>query len=100
MYALLLWAKRSKMKKLAAGMEKRKVGDTVIYVTKLPVTPSAIGLLRTKIVMPEIRKFKASVKGWKRLSAISRNPVRPAFEEFLRDSNAKEDWMLTLIKMI
>lgn len=25
---------------------------------------------------------------------------RPAFEEFLRDSNAKEDWMLTLIKMI
>lgn len=74
-YALLLWAKRRKMKKLAVGMEKRKVGDTVIYVTKLPVTPAAIGLLRTKIVMPEIRNFKASVIGWKRLSAISRNPV-------------------------
>lgn len=53
-HALLLWAKRRKMKKLAAGMEKRKAGDTVIYVTKLPVTPSAIGVLRTKIVMPEI----------------------------------------------
>lgn len=53
-YALLLCVKRRNMKKLTAGMEKRNVGDTVIYVTKLPVTPSAIGVLRPKIVMPEI----------------------------------------------
>lgn len=54
LYAAVLWARRRKMKKLPADMEKRKVGDTVIYVTKLPVTPSVIGVLRPKIVMPQI----------------------------------------------
>lgn len=53
-YAALLWVKRRKMAKLIAGMEKRIVGDTAVYVTKLPVTPSAVGALRPKIVLPEV----------------------------------------------
>lgn len=39
---------------MVAGMEKRKVDGTVVYVTKTPVTPSTIGVFRPKIVMPEI----------------------------------------------
>lgn len=53
-YAALLFYRRRKLKKSLAGMEKRKVWDTVIYVTKMPVTPSTMGVFRHKIVMPEI----------------------------------------------
>lgn len=42
-------------------MEKRKVDGTVIYVTKMPVTPSTVGVFRPKIVMPE-----AILKGYDR----------------------------------
>ena len=53
-YAALLFYRRRKLKKMVAGMEKRKADDTVIYVTKMPVTPSTIGAFRPKIVMPEV----------------------------------------------
>ncbi|WP_243119340.1 M56 family metallopeptidase [Roseburia sp. 1XD42-69] len=53
-YAALLFYRRRKLKKSLAGMEKRKVWDTVIYVTKMPVTPSTMGVFRHKIVIPEI----------------------------------------------
>lgn len=53
-YAALLFYTRRKLKKMAAGMEKRNKDGTVIYVTKMPVTPSVIGVFRPKIVMPEI----------------------------------------------
>ncbi len=53
-YAVLLFYRRRKLKKMVAGMEKRKVDDTVIYVTKMPVTPSTVGIFRHKIVMPEV----------------------------------------------
>ena len=52
-YAALLFYRRRKLKKMVAGMEKRKAGGTVVYVTKTPVTPSTIGVFRPKIVMPE-----------------------------------------------
>ena len=35
-------------------MEKRKVENTFLYVAKMPVTPSTIGVFKPKIVMPEI----------------------------------------------
>ncbi len=35
-------------------MEKREVEGTCIYVTKMPVTPSTIGIFRPKIIMPEV----------------------------------------------
>ena len=54
LYAALLFYRRRKLKKIVAGMEKRKVDGTVIYVTKTPVTPSATGVFRPKIVMPEV----------------------------------------------
>jgi len=53
-YAALLFYRRRKLKKMVADMEKRKVGGTVIYVTKTPVTPSTVGVFRPKIVMPEV----------------------------------------------
>lgn len=53
-YAARLFHKKRKLRKLIAGMEKRKVEDTFVYVTKVPVTPSVIGVFRPKIVMPEI----------------------------------------------
>ena len=53
-YAARLFYKKRKLKKLVAGMEKRKVDGTFIYVTKMPVTPSTIGVFRPKIVMPEV----------------------------------------------
>ncbi len=52
-YAARLFYKKRKLKKLVAGMERRILEDTSIYVTKMPVTPSTIGLFRPKIVMPE-----------------------------------------------
>lgn len=54
LYASLLFGKRRKLKKLIAGMEKRKVDGTFVYVTNVPVTPSTVGAFRPKIVMPEI----------------------------------------------
>lgn len=54
LYATRLFCRKRKLKKLVAGMQKRKVEDTPVYVAKAPVTPSAIGLFRPKIVMPEV----------------------------------------------
>lgn len=53
-YAARLFYKKRKLKKFVAGMEKRKMEGICIYVTKMPVTPSTIGVFRPKIVMPEI----------------------------------------------
>ncbi|MCH5265944.1 MAG: M56 family metallopeptidase [Lachnospiraceae bacterium] len=54
LYAARLIYKKRKLKKLVAGMERRKVDGTFIYVTALPVTPFTIGVLRPRIVMPEV----------------------------------------------
>lgn len=53
-YAARLFHKRRKLKKAVLGMEKRKAEDTFVYVAKMPVTPSTIGMLRPRIVMPEV----------------------------------------------
>ena len=53
-YGIRLIHRKRKLKKLVAGMEKRNVEDTLIYITKLPVTPSTIGVFSPKIVIPEI----------------------------------------------
>lgn len=53
-YAVRLFYKRRKLKKLVSGMEKRNVENTFLYVAKMPVTPSTIGVFKPKIVMPEI----------------------------------------------
>lgn len=53
LYAALLFGRRRKLKKMVMCMEKRKVDGTVLYVTDTPVTPSAVGVFRPKIVMPE-----------------------------------------------
>lgn len=53
-YAFLLSGKRRRLKKLTAGMEKRTVCQTPVYVTDMPVTPSAIGVFSPKIVMPGV----------------------------------------------
>lgn len=53
-YAVRLFYKKRKLKKLVAGMERRILEDTFVYVTKMPVTPSTIGIFRPQIVMPEV----------------------------------------------
>lgn len=53
-YAARLIYKKRKLKKLVAVMEKREACGTCIYVTKMPVTPSTIGIFRPKIIMPEV----------------------------------------------
>ena len=53
-YAVRLFYKRRKLKNMVRGMEKRKVDDTIIYVTNLPITPSTIGVFRPKIVIPAV----------------------------------------------
>lgn len=53
-FAVLLIYKRIRLEKLVAGMRKRKVRDGWIYITDLPVTPFTVGVLRPKIVMPEV----------------------------------------------
>lgn len=53
-YAARRFYKKRKLKKMVAGMERRILEDTSIYVTKMPVTPSAIGIFRPKIIMPEV----------------------------------------------
>lgn len=50
-YAFLLFNKRKRLYKLTAGMEKRYVDSTAVYVLDLPVTPFAIGVFRPKIVI-------------------------------------------------
>ena len=54
LYTALFFYRRRKLRKMVAGMEKRKVDGTVIYVAKIPVTPSTVGVFRPKIVMPEV----------------------------------------------
>lgn len=54
LYAVLLLSRRRRAAKMVRGMEKRTVEGTLVYVTKLPVTPSTIGVFRPRIVMPEI----------------------------------------------
>ena len=61
-YALWLYHKKRKLKKLLGGMEKKTVEGTLIYVTKMPVTPSTIGAFRPKIVMPKAMLKKYSQK--------------------------------------
>ena len=53
-YAARLLHKKRKLKQLISGMEKRNLNGTYIYVAKMPVTPSTIGVFRPKIVMPEV----------------------------------------------
>lgn len=53
-YAALLLCRRRKLKKMVSNMEKRKIDDTFIYVARIPVTPSTIGIFRPRIVMPEV----------------------------------------------
>lgn len=54
LYAFLLFYKRRNLKKQIAGMERRELEGTFVFVTDIPVTPSTIGVFRPKIVMPEI----------------------------------------------
>lgn len=61
-YALWLHHNKRKLKKLLGGMEKKTVEGTLIYVTKMPVTPSTIGVFRPKIVMPKAMLKKYSQK--------------------------------------
>lgn len=53
-YAVLLFYKRRNLKKQIAGMEKRELEGTAVFVTNIPVTPSTVGIFRPRIVMPEI----------------------------------------------
>lgn len=53
-YAVFLFGRRKKVKKMAACMEETEVDGTFIYVTDIPVTPSTIGVFKPKIVIPEI----------------------------------------------
>ncbi len=63
----LLFARRRKLQKAVAKLEKRNLTDilhpgseglsggrAVVYITKLPVTPFTIGLCRPKIVAPRV----------------------------------------------
>ena len=52
-YAVLLFYKKRRLKKLVAGMEKREVDNMVIHVTNIPVTPFTIGVFRPRIIIPE-----------------------------------------------
>lgn len=52
--AVLMFGKRRKLKKMIGNLEKRIVWGTVIYVTKMPVTPSTIGVFKPIIIMPEV----------------------------------------------
>lgn len=45
---------RRRLKKLIAGMEKRNLEGTTVYVTQMPVTPSTIGVLQPKIIIPAL----------------------------------------------
>jgi len=35
-------------------MERKNVDGMAVYVTQMPVTPSVIGVLQPKIIIPEI----------------------------------------------
>ncbi len=45
---------RRKLKKLVSNMERKNVDGMAVYVTQMPVTPSVIGVLQPKIIIPEI----------------------------------------------
>lgn len=53
-YAVRLFYRRRKLKKLAEGMERRQIAGVSVYVTEFPVTPYTAGVLRPRIVMPRI----------------------------------------------
>lgn len=53
-YGFLLFHRRRRLKKLVCGMEKRQMGQECIYVAKMPVSPSTVGVFVPRIVMPEI----------------------------------------------
>lgn len=53
-YAVLLFSKRKKLKKIVSCMAKRNIEGTTVYATDIPVTPFTIGVFRPKIVMPEV----------------------------------------------
>ncbi len=76
LYASLLFYRRSKLKRMVAGMEKRKVDDTVIYVTKSPVTPSTVGAFRPKIVMPEVILEKYDKKEFQTILLHEKTHIR------------------------
>lgn len=52
-YAARLLRKRRQLKRFARALGQQDIGGTTIYVTDLPVTPSAIGVFRPKIIMPK-----------------------------------------------
>ena len=54
LYAALLIRKKRKLKKPVAGMEKREINGTCIYIADIPVTPFTIGIFRPRIIMPKI----------------------------------------------
>lgn len=53
-YFVRQFESKRKLKKLVAGMERRKVEDMVICVTEMPVTPSVVGTFKHKIIMPKM----------------------------------------------
>lgn len=53
-YALFIFRRKRKLKKMTKLMEKKHEGSDLIYVTDAPVTPSAIGVFKPRIVMPRI----------------------------------------------
>lgn len=53
-YGVFLFYRRRQLKKTTGNLEKRKIGDQFIYITPLPVTPFSTGLLKPKIIVPEI----------------------------------------------
>ena len=61
-YAARMFYKKRKLKKMVAGMERRILEDTSVYVAKMPATPSTIGIFRPKIVMPEVMLKEYSPK--------------------------------------
>ena len=53
-YTILLLRKRRKLKKLILNMEKSEFEHTPIYISDIPTTPFAMGILKPKIVIPRI----------------------------------------------
>lgn len=53
-YGFLIFRRKIRLKKLAAHMDKRRVGSDLVYVTDAPVTPAAIGVFKPRLVMPRL----------------------------------------------
>lgn len=51
---LYIFGKRVHLKRIVSRMERRTVNDKPVYMTEMKVTPFAVGLLRPKIVLPEV----------------------------------------------